>query len=472
MSGKTKPVLIVGAGVAGEIVAEILSKSQSKDYMPVGFIDDDPAKQNLILYGLPVLGTRKSIPALVSRHHIEEIIIAIPSAAGKVVAEMIEICHQSKAHLKILPGFYDLITGKIKTSKIRNIEVDDLLGRDPVPLDMEEIAGYLTDQVVLVTGAGGSIGSELCRQVASFSPRKIILLGRGENSIYEIDLELNENFPALNFVSEIGDIRDLARMRQILSKHRPHVVFHAAAHKHVPFMERCPGEALKNNVIGTLRLAESAYRSGAGTFVLVSSDKAVKPASVMGATKRVAEMAVQYMNNKGNTRFSAVRFGNVLGSRGSVVPLFKRQIARGGPLTITHPGMVRYFMTTVEAARLVIQAGAQAKGGEIFILDMGEPVKIIDLAKNLIRLSGLEPEIDIPIRFTGIRQGEKLVEQLVGEDEEIIATKHERIFAVSERGRNFSRWAAFLQVLERTDFNLEEQEIIALLQRALPDFKK
>lgn len=472
MPSKIKPVLIIGAGVAGEIVAEILSKSQSKDFLPIGFVDDDPEKQNLILYGLPVLGTRKNIPALVSRHHIEEIIIAIPSASGKVVTEIVEICHQSKARLKILPGFYDLITGKIKTSNIRDIEVDDLLGRDPVSLDLEKIAGYLTNQVVLVTGAGGSIGSELCRQAANFYPKKLILLGRGENSIYEMDLELKEKHPELKFDSEIGDIKDQARMNQIFYRHKPNVVFHAAAHKHVPFMERCPGEALKNNVFGSLRLAESACRSGTGTFVLISSDKAVKPASVMGATKRVAEMAIQYMQTKGSTRFTAVRFGNVLGSRGSVIPLFKRQIARGGPLTITHPDMVRYFMTTAEAAQLVIQAGAQAQGGEIFILDMGKPVKIVDLAKNLIQLSGLEPEIDIPIRFTGIRQGEKLVEQLIGEGEESIPTNHERIFAVSESGGDFSMLESFLEVLERTNLNLEEQEVIGLLQSVLPNFKK
>jgi FlaA1/EpsC-like NDP-sugar epimerase len=469
---KTKPVLIIGAGVAGEIVAEILSKSQSKDFLPIGFVDDDPGKLNLVLYGLPVLGTMKNIPALVIRHHIEEIIIAIPSASGKVVAEIVQICHQSRARLKILPGFYDLITGKIKTSNIRDIEVDDLLGRDPVSLDLEKIAGYLTNQVVLVTGAGGSIGSELCRQVANFYPKKLILLGRGENSIYEMDLELKEKHPELKFDSEIGDIKDQARMNQIFSRHKPNVVFHAAAHKHVPFMERCPGEALKNNVFGSLRLAESACRSGTGTFVLISSDKAVKPASVMGATKRVAEKAIQYMQTKGSTRFTAVRFGNVLGSRGSVIPLFKRQIARGGPLTITHPDMVRYFMTTAEAAQLVIQAGAQAHGGEIFILDMGKPVKIVDLAKNLIQLSGLEPDTDIPIRFTGIRQGEKLVEQLVGEGEEIVPTNHERIFAVSESGGDFSKLESFLETLERTNLNLEEQEVIVLLQSVLPNFKK
>lgn len=472
MASEAKPVLIIGAGVAGGIVAEVLGKSQNREFEPVGFVDDDLEKQKQVLHGFPVLGTRKNIPALVNRHKVKEIIIAIPSASGQVVGQIIEICHQSKARLKILPGFYDLITGKIKASNIRDIEVDDLLGRKPVSLDVEQIAGYLTNHEVLVTGAGGSIGSELSRQVAKFSPKKLILLGRGESSIYEIELNLKEEFPNLQLQSEIGDIRDQARMDQIFDRHKPKVVFHAAAHKHVPFMEQCPYEAVKNNIIGTKNVAESAYRAGTGTFVLISTDKAVKPTSIMGATKRVAEMVIQSMNRRKGTRFVAVRFGNVLGSRGSVIPLFKRQIARGGPLTITHPNMVRYFMTTVEAAQLVIQAGAQARGGEIFILDMGQPVKILELAKNLIRLSGFEPETDISIRFTGIRPGEKLVEQLVGEEEGNLPTKHDRIRAVSECNQDFTRLKFLLNTFENQNFSFQEQEIISLLQTVLQDFKK
>lgn len=472
VTNKAKPVLIIGAGVAGRIVAEVLGKSQNKDFEPIGFVDDDMEKQDQVLHALPVLGTREDIPILVNRHDIKEIIIAIPSASGQVVSQIIEICHQSKARLKILPGFYDLITGKIKASSIRDIEVDDLLGRDPVSLDVEQIAGYLTEQKVLVTGAGGSIGSELSRQVARFSPENLILLGRGENSIYEIALELKENFPDLQFKTEIGDIKDQARMNQIFDRYRPTVVFHAAAHKHVPFMEQCPDEAVKNNIMGTKNVAESAYRAGTGTFVLISTDKAVNPTSIMGATKRVAEMVIQGMNRRRGTRFVAVRFGNVLGSRGSVIPLFKRQIAQGGPLTITHPNMVRYFMTTIEAAQLVIQAGAQAGGGEIFLLDMGQPVKILELAKNLIRLSGFEPGTGIPIRFTGIRPGEKLVEQLVGEEEGIVPTKHERIRAVSECNRDFTHLEILLNTFNNPKFSFQEQEIIALLQTVLPNFKK
>lgn len=472
MTVKAKPVLIIGAGVAGGVVAEVLAKSKNREFEPVGFVDDDPEKQKQTLHGLPVLGTREDIPAIVNRHDITEIIIAIPSAPGQVVSQIVEICHKSKARLKILPGFYDLITGRIKTSKIRDVEMDDLLGREPVSLDVEQIAGYLAGRTVLITGAGGSIGSELSRQLARFSLKELILLGRGEGSIYEIESDLRENFPGLKIEAEIGDIKDRSRMDKIFGRHRPDVVFHAAAHKHVFYMERCPDEAVKNNIIGTKSVAEAAYRNGAGTFILISSDKAVNPASVMGATKRVAEMIMQSMNDRGGTRFAAVRFGNVLGSRGSVIPLFKRQIARGGPVTITHPGMVRYFMTTVEAAQLVIEAGALARGGEIFVLDMGQPVRIFDLAKNLIRLSGYEPGKDIQFRFTGVRPGEKLVEQLVGDGEGVVPTRHRRIFAISGRCRESAKIEALLSALEDPGFSYQEQEIIALLQTVLPDFKK
>ena len=471
MTVKEEPVLIVGAGAAGEIVAEVLSKNPKKEFKPVGFVDDDPTKQKQSIWGLPVLGAREDIPTLVKRECIKEIIIAIPSASGIVISEIIEICHKTKARLKILPGFYNLITGKIQTDRIRDVEVDDLLGREPVCLDIDEIAGYLTGKRVLVTGAGGSIGSEICRQIAKFNPEKLILLGRGENSIYEIDTELKELYPDLARKAEIGDIKDRERMNRIFDLYRPEVVFHAAAHKHVPFMEQCPDEAVKNNIIGTRNTAESAYRAGTGIFVLISTDKAVNPTSFMGATKCVAEMIIQNMNSRGGTQFVAVRFGNVLGSRGSVLPLFKRQIARGGPITITHPDMVRYFMTTMEAAQLVIQAGAQANGGETFILDMGQPVNIVDLAKKLVRLSGFVPDKEIPIRFTGIRPGEKIVEQLVGEKEGIIPTKHKRIFAVSEKKKVFEGLDYLVNTLQNPSFSYQENDIIALLQTVIPSFK-
>lgn len=472
VADKYLPVLIVGAGMAGGVVADILNQKKNGDYLPVGFVDDDPGKQDLVLHGLPVLGTRRDIPELVGRHGIKEIIIAMPSAPGRVIGSLVDICHRSKVRLKILPGFYDLITGKVKTSQIRDVEVDDLLGREPVSLDVELIAGYLKDQVVLITGAGGSIGSELCRQIAGFSPGRLILLGRGESSIYSIELELKEKFPHLDIQPVIGDVRDLSRMQRIFREHRPGFVFHAAAHKHVPYMELCPDEAVKNNILGTKYVAEAAYSAGTGTFVLISSDKAVNPASVMGATKRVAEMLVQNMNRRGGTRFVAVRFGNVLGSRGSVVPLFKRQIIRGGPVTITHPGMVRYFMTTMEAAQLVIQAGVQARGGEIFILDMGRPVKVLELARKLIQLSGFEPETDIPIKYTGIRAGEKLVEQLVGEKECIHSTFHRRIFTVTGPDPDSTRVNELLSKIEAPSFSFSDRDIITVLQKVFPNFKK
>ncbi|OPY58769.1 MAG: UDP-N-acetyl-alpha-D-glucosamine C6 dehydratase [Pelotomaculum sp. PtaU1.Bin035] len=473
MISKVEPVLIVGAGVAGGVVANVLGDSRKNKWLkPIGFVDDDPKKQKLILNGLPVLGKSENVPELVDRYDIKKIIIAMPSASGQAISRIIELCHQTGARLKILPGFYDLIAGRVKTTDIRDVEVGDLLGREPVSLNVEQIAGYLTGRNVLVTGAGGSIGSELSRQVARFFPEQLIILGRGENSIYEIELELRDNFPDLQLIPEIGDIKDRARMDRIFGRYRPDVVFHAAAHKHVPFMELCPDEAVKNNILGTKNVAEAAWRAGVGTFILISSDKAVNPASIMGATKRVAEMVIQNMDEKGGTRFAAVRFGNVLGSRGSVIPLFKRQIARGGPVTITHPDMERYFMTTIEAAQLVIQAGAQAGGGEIFILDMGQPVKILELSHKLIRLSGFEPEADIPVQFTGIRSGEKLVEQLVDEDEGIIATGHGRISAVSGRGLDISLLEASLNILESPDFSFQEQDTIVLLQKLIPDFRK
>ncbi len=473
MASNAKPVLIVGAGMAGVIVADVLGNSQDRDdFEPVGYVDDDPDKQNKILHGLQVLGTKEDIPSLVERHKIKEIIIAIPSASGQVISQIIEICHRTKVRLKILPGFYDLITGKIEISKIRNVEVDDLLGRKPVSLDVDEIAGYLTDRKVLVTGAGGSIGSEISRQIARFSPKEIVLLGRGENSIFEIELKLREVFSELRLTPEIGDVKDHLRINRIFEQHRPDVVFHAAAHKHVPLMERCPDEAVKNNIIGTYNLADVACRYGAATFVLISTDKAVNPTSIMGATKRVAEMIIQNMNKRGKTNFVAVRFGNVLGSRGSVIPLFKRQIERGGPVTITHPEMMRYFMTPVEAAQLVIQAGVQANGGEIFLLDMGKPVKILDLAENLIRLSGFEPYTEIPIKYTGMRPGEKLVEKLVSEDEAMVPTLHDRIFVVYKEKYNSVNLENVLNTLISKEFSFREQEVISLLQKVLKNFKK
>ncbi|MDN3019265.1 nucleoside-diphosphate sugar epimerase/dehydratase [Paenibacillus sp. BSR1-1] len=413
-----KRTLIVGAGSAGTMIARQLLKNHGQDLRPVGFIDDDPFKQKLDIFGIPVVGGVNSIVWAVQSLQVENIIIAIPSLCRKDLNPIFQECAKTSAKTQILPKLEDLVTGKVSVSQFRDVQVEDLLGRDPIDLDMETISKYLTDKAVLVTGAGGSIGSEICRQLSQFNPKKLILLGHGENSIYSIEMELKERFKgsSIEFIPEIADIQDLGKIESIMRKHLPDVVYHAAAHKHVPLMENNPDEAVKNNVIGTMNVANAAGWLGVKTFVMVSTDKAVNPTSVMGSTKRLAEMIVQSMDTVSQTKFVAVRFGNVLGSRGSVIPLFERQIKQGGPVTVTHPDMVRYFMTIPEASRLVIQAGGLAKGGEIFVLDMGDPVKIVDLAKNLIQLSGNSLE-EIGIQFTGIRPGEKLFEELLKENE-------------------------------------------------------
>ncbi|MCR2822042.1 polysaccharide biosynthesis protein [Lederbergia panacisoli] len=415
-----KKTLIIGAGSAGTMVARQLLKSKDTELLPIAFIDDDNKKHRLDILGIPVFGGIDVIEKAVTNLNIDHIIIAIPSLSKKKLNAIFSECAKTKAKTQILPLLEDLVTGKIAVNEFRDIQVEDLLGREPVELNIDSISEYITDKVVLVTGAGGSIGSEICRQISKFNPKKLVLLGHGENSIYSIELELKEKFGYLptEYITEIADLQDTNKMMVVMSKYKPDVVYHAAAHKHVPLMERNPEEAVKNNIIGTRNVAEAASWHGVKTFVMISSDKAVNPTSVMGATKRLAEMIIQNMNGKSNTKFVAVRFGNVLGSRGSVIPLFKKQIEKGGPITVTHKEMVRYFMTIPEASRLVIQAGALAKGGEVFVLDMGEPVKIIDLATNLIKLSGHSVE-DIGIEFTGMRPGEKLYEELL-KDEEVI----------------------------------------------------
>ncbi|PHA03074.1 hypothetical protein COE51_01655 [Bacillus pseudomycoides] len=413
-----KRTLIIGAGSAGTMVARQLLKNNDTELLPVGFIDDNVKKHNLDILGIPVIGGVNRIEHAVQNLNIESIIIAIPSLSKKRLNSIFKECSKTKAKTQILPMLEDLVTGKVSVNEFRDVQVEDLLGRDPVELDMNSISEYLTDKVILVTGAGGSIGSEICRQVAKFNPKQLILLGHGENSIYSIEMELKELYGStkITFISEIADIQDNKKMMSVMNKYHPHVVYHAAAHKHVPLMEHNPEEAVKNNLIGTTNIAEAASWHDVETFVMISSDKAVNPTSVMGATKRLAEMIIQQKDKTSHTKFVAVRFGNVLGSRGSVIPLFKKQIQKGGPVTVTHPDMVRYFMTIPEASRLVIQAGALAKGGEIFVLDMGEPVKIVDLAKNLIKLSGNSIE-EIGIKFTGMRPGEKLFEELLKDDE-------------------------------------------------------
>ncbi|MEH7451623.1 polysaccharide biosynthesis protein [Gottfriedia acidiceleris] len=416
-STNKKRTLIIGAGKAGTMVVRQLIRSNDTELCPVAFIDDDPAKFKLEIMNIPVVGKTNEIEQVVEDYNIETIIIAMPSLNKKGINSIFQECSKTKAKTQIVPMLEDILQGKVAVNEFREVKVEELLGRDPIQLDDEGILDSMKDKTILVTGAGGSIGSEICRQILKYNPAKIVLLGHGENSIYTIEMELKEAYKdTVEIVTEIGDIQDRNKMFKVMDKYRPYVVYHAAAHKHVPLMERNPKEAVKNNVFGTKNVAEAADTFGVNTFVMVSSDKAVNPTNVMGATKRVAEMVVQHMATVSNTRFVAVRFGNVLGSRGSVIPLFKKQIQKGGPVTVTHPDMIRYFMTIPEASRLVIQAGVLARGGEIFVLDMGEPVKIVDLAKNLIKLSGYSIE-EIGIEFSGIRPGEKMYEELLNENE-------------------------------------------------------
>ncbi|KJS76708.1 MAG: polysaccharide biosynthesis protein [Desulfotomaculum sp. BICA1-6] len=465
-----KRTLIIGAGDAGVMVAREL-KNHDSGLLPVGFIDDDKNKQKFSVLSLPILGTRERILSVVKRYNIQNIIIAMPSAGAEAIKEIFTICSQTNLDVKILPGVYQILNGRVSVNSLRPVAIEDLLQREPVKVNLDEIAGYLKGETVLVTGAGGSIGSELCRQVAGFSPQKLVLLGHGENSIHKIWLELEAKFPDLPLGIEIADIRDKAKIDAIWQAYRPGVVFHAAAHKHVPLMEFHPDEAVKTNVFGTQNLVEAADRVGTKIFVSISTDKAVNPSSVMGATKRLSELVVQNMDRNSNTRFAAVRFGNVLGSRGSVVPIFEAQIKKGGPVTVTHPDMKRYFMTIPEAVQLVIQTGAMAGGGEIFILDMGEPVKIVDLARDMIKLSGLEPDHDIKIKFTGVRPGEKLFEELLTAEEGSTATNHKRIFVARPCLAEVSALDKQLLLLARNTTQVEADDVFDTLAAILPQFK-
>lgn len=456
-----KRVLIVGAGDAGSMLVHEFEKQPHLGVQVVGFVDDDATKLGRALSGVRVLGTRRQIPELVKRLSVERIIIAMPSVGADVIRETMAICRGTGAELKILPPVGELVAGQVRAQDVRDVRIEDLLRRKPIETDLTAISGYLRGKRVLVTGAGGSIGSELCRQVCAFAPEQLIFLDHSENNVFEIDAELRERFPAATLVPVIADIRNRAKMDRIFAEYRPHVVFHAAAHKHVPLMELHPDEAIANNVLGTRNVAEAAARYGAERFVMVSTDKAVNPGNVMGATKRMAELIVQAMQAAqhdalgeaaaasdaaplgngsaqtngfaadGATRFVSVRFGNVLGSRGSVIPMFRKQIERGGPVTVTHPEMTRYFMTIPEAVQLILQAAAMGEGGEVFVLDMGEPVRIADLARDLIRLSGYEPDKDIHIVYTGVRPGEKLFEQLVNDGETVRKTSHEKVLVLN-----------------------------------------
>lgn len=469
-SAKGRRVLIVGAGDAGALVAKEFENHYHQAVNVVGFIDDDPNKQKLKLLGHDVLGTRVDIPRVVDKYKIEEIVIAMPSVSGKTIREIVAICQSTSAKIKILPGVFDLIDGNVTVSQIREVQVEDLLGREPVRVDLESMAGYIRNQVVLVTGAGGSIGSELCRQLMRLSPKALLLLDINENGVHDVMLDLQDH-DGITLVPLIKDIRDWQGIAGVFETYRPDVVYHAAAHKHVPLMEYNPEEAIKNNCLGTYNVAQAANLFHAKRFVLVSTDKAVNPTSVMGASKRIAEMLIQYLNLVSQTQYVGVRFGNVLGSTGSVVPLFKKQIAQGGPVTVTHEDMVRYFMTIPEAVQLIIQAGAFAHDGEIFILDMGEPVRIIDLAKTLIKLSGFEVE-DIGIVITGIRPGEKMYEELLTTEEvRKNTTKHKRIFIAPPTKVDQETITQIIAEFRSGIFPVGPEQTEAWIQRLLPKFK-
>ncbi|MDD4599660.1 MAG: nucleoside-diphosphate sugar epimerase/dehydratase [Negativicutes bacterium] len=466
--GSLSKVLIVGAGDAGAMIAREIQSRFHDTKKIIGFIDDSKNKLDQRLLGVKVLGTRDNIKEIVKQNRVNEIIIAMPSVEGSIVREIINNCKETKCEIKTVPGIYEIIDGKISVNQLRTIDVEDLLRRDPVQLDLERISGYLRGKSVLVTGAGGSIGSEICRQVAQMGPASIVLLGKGENSIYEIHRELANKYPQIKLAPVIADVRDKARINGVFAKLQPQVVFHAAAHKHVPLMEAQPIEAVRNNVFGTKTVAEAADRVNSEVFVMISTDKAVNPTSAMGATKRVAELVVQNMSNISTTKFVAVRFGNVLGSRGSVVPLFKKQIANGGPVTVTHPEMRRYFMTIPEATQLVLQAGSMAQGGEVFVLDMGEPVKIVDLANDIIELSGFVPNKDIEIKFTGLRPGEKLFEELLTAEEGTSSTKHEKIFKANLKIVNEEKLQRGLVGLQSAS---SSDDIYILLEKLVPTYQ-
>lgn len=427
-SGYQQRVLIYGAGMGGSLVANEYKRNPHLGKKAVGFIDDDQEKLGTVIGTIPVYGTRDDLETLVKNYDIDEVIIAIANLDHSVLKSVSLTIKRLGVSLKIMPGLFELIDGKFNVGMIRDVQVEDLLARDSIKLDYEGINDYLEHQVVMVTGGGGSIGSELCRQIVKFNPKQLIILDIYENSAYDLQNELMRQSPELNLVTLIASVRDRHRLDEIYQTYQPNVVFHAAAHKHVPLMEVSPSEAIKNNVLGTLNTAELASEYNVKRFVLISTDKAVNPTNVMGATKRLCEMIIQAINVKSDTEFVAVRFGNVLGSNGSVVPLFKKQIAKGGPVTLTHKDITRYFMTIPEAAQLVLQAGGFAKGGEIFVLDMGKPVKIYDLAENLIKLSGYEPNADIDIEITGLRPGEKLYEELLMDEEGLTETRHKKIF--------------------------------------------
>ena len=463
------PVMLIGAGEAGSIILQEFKNSKFVEKEIVCVIDDDPKKWGTFIHGVPVVGGRRKITQSVVRFGIQEIVLAIPTLKPHERKNIINICQQTGCKMSTLPGIYQLINCDVKVSMLRDVQIEDLLGREAVRTDLESIMSYVKDQKVMVTGGGGSIGSELCRQIADDQPKQLIIIDNYENAAYELQMELGRKHPELDVIVLIVSVQNRRKIREIFEQYKPDLVFHAAAHKHVPLMEYSPCEAIKNNVFGTMNVASEANRSGVKRMVLISTDKAVRPTNIMGASKRICEMVIQTYNQRSKTEYVAVRFGNVLGSNGSVVPLFKQQIREGGPVTVTHPDIIRYFMTIPEAVSLVLQAGAYAQGGEIFILDMGEPVKILDLAENMIRLSGLVPGEDIEIKFTGLRLGEKLYEELLIDDDNKKETANKRIFIGQPIKIDEAEFDEKMKELEKATFS-EDENIRQVVKKLVPEY--
>ena len=461
--------LIVGAGRAGNLIVRELKGNPTLGYNPVGFVDDDLSKKSMNMQGLKVLGTTENLPELIEKYSVSRILIAAPSARGEEVRHIIDKCRESKVEFQILPPMSKLINGSVSVNQVRTVKIDDLLARDPVRLDLNEIGAKLQGKTIMVTGAGGSIGSELVRQVAKFGPAKLILFERSESDLHKMDLELPADFSNLHYLPIIGDILDTFRLKEVFAEHRPQVIFHAAAYKHVPMMEKNCFQAISNNVVGTYNLAMLADQFKVEDFVMISSDKAVRPTNIMGVTKRISELLILGLQNH-TTKFVSVRFGNVLGSNGSVIPLFKEQIEKRQPVTVTHPDAIRYFMTIPEAAQLVLQASTMGQGGEIFVLDMGQPVKIVDLAKNLIRLSGLEPDRDIPVVFTGLRPGEKLYEELRLDGEGMKSTPHHKIHVLDGGKVSFIQVQTWVDELVALVERKDVAGLVKKLQRIVPEY--
>ena len=463
-------LLIVGAGDAGEALLSETMRMKKAQYEVIGFVDDDYRKKGVRIHGLSILGTTQQLPEICKKQNVEEIAIAIPSANHKQLRKVIQICQGTKIKFSTVPSITDIASGKLKVSQIRDVAIDDLLGRDVVELDLESIESFLSNKTILVTGAGGSIGSEMCRQVCKFGPKLLLLVEQAENPLFFIERELKKDYPDVQMIALIRDITNKARIRQVFGKYKPQVVIHAAAHKHVPLMEDNPGEAIVNNIIGSKNVCDCAADFGADDFVMISTDKAVNPTSIMGSTKRIAEMYVQSKESSTGTHFTTVRFGNVLGSNGSVVPIFNKQIAAGGPVTVTHPEMERYFMTIPEASQLVLQAATLGKGGEIFVLDMGEPVKIVHLARELITLSGFRPDEDIEIVFSGIRPGEKLFEELSIEGEDMLPTKHPKIAAWQNKPVDRETLKKTISQLLRTAKTQDHTTLVEIIKTVIPEY--